>query len=545
MQQTVGAQESRAIAEAARETEWRKPSFAKELFLGRLRLDLIHPHPRPDPARQRTGRGVPGPAAGIPRDRGRRRGDRTRGADTRRAHQGAQGSRGAGHAGARAVRRPGTEQAVLHQGVATGRLGQSRRWARCCRRTSRSVCRSRSSSSAREEQKQRYLPRLRHGRHQRLPAHRAGRRLATRPGCRHRGADRRTGRPTSSTASSCGRPTAWSPTCSSSWRRCPGRAGTAAASPPSSSRRTPRASPWRTATRSWACAASRTASPASTTSRARRRTSSDGGARASRSRSPRSTPGGSRSPRCAPAAASGARRSRASGPAARVQWGRPIGEHGAVAEKLAFIAATAFALDALQEMTAHAGRRGSQRHPHRGRDRQAVRLGDGASRSPTSSSRCAVGVAMRLPRRCAARGEKAVPVEQLLRDLRINRIFEGSTEIMHLLIAREAIDTHLAGRRRHHRPEVRTDEATSTGCCARRRLLRQLAAAAGGRCKASCPRRYTEFGRLASHLRYVERSSRRAGPLHVLRDVALAGSSWNIGKCSSDASSTSVRSSSP
>ena len=47
MQQTVGAQESRAIAEAARETEWRKPSFAKELFLGRLRLDLIHPHPRP------------------------------------------------------------------------------------------------------------------------------------------------------------------------------------------------------------------------------------------------------------------------------------------------------------------------------------------------------------------------------------------------------------------------------------------------------------------------------------------------------------------
>jgi hypothetical protein len=45
--QTVEAQESRAVAEAARETEWRKPSFAKELFLGRLRLDLIHPHPRP------------------------------------------------------------------------------------------------------------------------------------------------------------------------------------------------------------------------------------------------------------------------------------------------------------------------------------------------------------------------------------------------------------------------------------------------------------------------------------------------------------------
>jgi len=40
--------EARDVAEAARETEWHSPSFVAELFEGRLRMDLIHPHPEPD-----------------------------------------------------------------------------------------------------------------------------------------------------------------------------------------------------------------------------------------------------------------------------------------------------------------------------------------------------------------------------------------------------------------------------------------------------------------------------------------------------------------
>ncbi len=35
----VTEREARQVAEDAREQDWRKPSFAKELFLGRFRLD--------------------------------------------------------------------------------------------------------------------------------------------------------------------------------------------------------------------------------------------------------------------------------------------------------------------------------------------------------------------------------------------------------------------------------------------------------------------------------------------------------------------------
>ncbi len=44
----VSELEARAVAEAARETEWRAPSFVRELYNGRLRLDLVHPFPRAD-----------------------------------------------------------------------------------------------------------------------------------------------------------------------------------------------------------------------------------------------------------------------------------------------------------------------------------------------------------------------------------------------------------------------------------------------------------------------------------------------------------------
>src|SRR3954453_7588667 len=44
----VSEREARQVAEAAREQDWKLPSFGKELFLGNFRLDLIHPQPKLD-----------------------------------------------------------------------------------------------------------------------------------------------------------------------------------------------------------------------------------------------------------------------------------------------------------------------------------------------------------------------------------------------------------------------------------------------------------------------------------------------------------------
>ncbi|WP_329455361.1 acyl-CoA dehydrogenase family protein [Streptomyces sp. NBC_01497] len=209
--------------------------------------------------------------------------------------------------------------------------------------------------------------------------------------------------------------------------------------------------------------------------------------------------------------------------AEREQWGRPVARHEAVGSKIAFIAATAFALEAVVDLSSQLA----------DEDRNDIRIE--AALAKLYGSEMAWRIADELVQirggrgfetadSLAARGEKPVPAEQMLRDLRINRIFEGSTEIMHLLIAREAVDAHLSVAGDIIDPDAPLQDRARAGARAGvfyARWLPKLLAGPGALPGAYAAFRPAGHPDLAHHLRYVERASRR-----LARSTFYAMSRW-------------------
>jgi alkylation response protein AidB-like acyl-CoA dehydrogenase len=207
--------------------------------------------------------------------------------------------------------------------------------------------------------------------------------------------------------------------------------------------------------------------------------------------------------------------------AERVQWGKPLGQHGAVASKISFIAATTYALEAVLDLSAHMSDEG----------RNDIRIEAALAKLWASEMSCLIadelmqirgGRGYETAESLAARGERAVPVEQMVRDLRINRIFEGSSEIMHLLIAREAVDAHLAAAGDLADADANVKSKAKAAAKASGFYAKWLPQLVTG--KGQVPTSYREFGSLGGHLRYVERAARK-----LARSTFYGMARWQAG----------------
>lgn len=127
----------------------------------------------------------------------------------------------------------------------------------------------------------------------------------------------------------------------------------------------------------------------------------------------------------------------------RVQWGAAIGKHSAIADKIATMAANVFAMESMTLFAASIVDRDKKADVRLEAAMCKMWASERAWEIVDDTMQIRGGRGYETAQSLAARGEEPIAVERMMRDARINMIFEGSSEIMRLFIAREVLDPHL------------------------------------------------------------------------------------------------------